>query len=254
MNLFFKTLGEGQPLLILHGLFGSADNWLTHAKNWSAHYQVFLIDQRNHGHSSHTETMSYAHMAEDLFELVASQNLRDIVLLGHSMGGKTAMTFAQEYGFLIEKMIVVDMGIRSYPPHHQTIFEGLLAVDVDHCASRQEAEQRLLPFVPDEGTRQFLLKNLYWREHGKLDWRFNLPVLHREIEHIMVGLEAKVCPVNTCFIRGGQSNYIRPEDVAGIQHLFPQSQIRTIEQAGHWVHAEAPAAFSEMVLDFLHTG
>ncbi|MEN9640223.1 MAG: hypothetical protein RLZZ262_2092 [Bacteroidota bacterium] len=254
MKLFYKTFGEGQPLLILHGLFGSADNWLTHAKNWSEHYQVFLIDQRNHGHSQHHEAMSYAHMAEDLFELIAENNLRDILLLGHSMGGKTAMTFAQEYGFLIEKMIVVDMGIRAYPPHHQTIFDGLNAVDVEHCASRQEAENRLLPFVPDASTRQFLMKNLFWKEPGKLAWRFNLPVLHREIEHIMVGLEHKICDVKSLFIRGGQSNYIKPEEFASIHALFPKSKIATVENAGHWVHAEAPAEFSDLVIDFLHNG
>lgn len=254
MNLFYKSIGQGQPLLILHGLFGSADNWLTHAKNWSSQYQVFLIDQRNHGHSPHAEEMTYAHMAEDLFEWVTQHNLRDILLLGHSMGGKTAMTFAQEYPFLVEKMVVVDMGIRAYPPHHQTIFEGLLAVDVEHCQSRQEAENRLLPFVPDASTRQFLMKNLFWKEPGKLAWRFNLPTLYREIGHIMVGLEPQPCDVNTCFIRGGQSNYVRPEDIADIQHLFPNSTFTTIENAGHWVHAEAPLEFSNEVMRFLEQG
>jgi pimeloyl-ACP methyl ester carboxylesterase len=252
MNLFFKTLGEGQPLLILHGLFGSADNWLTHARNWSQHYKVYLIDQRNHGHSPHADTMSYELMAEDLFELIARENLRDIMLLGHSMGGKTAMTFAQEYPFLIEKMVVVDMGIKPYPPHHQIILEGLNALDIAHCASRQEAEKHLLHYVPDDGTRQFLLKNMYWKNPGELAWRFNLPVLTRDIGRVMEGLSDTVCQVETLFLRGALSNYVPDADFQSINTIFPMATFQTIAHAGHWVHAESPDDFSHEVLAFLN--
>lgn len=251
MKLFHKTLGEGQPLLILHGLFGSADNWLTLAKSWSAQYKVYLIDQRNHGHSPHDNAHSYAAMSEDLFELVAEENLRDMIVLGHSMGGKTAMTFAQAYPFLIEKLIVVDMGIKAYPPHHQQIFEGLNAVDIEHCTTRQLAEERLQPFVADASTRQFLMKNVYWKNPGELAWRFNLPVLDSQINRIMEGLQLQTCDVDTCFIRGQRSHYILDQDWASIQSVFTNSALRSIPDAGHWVHAEAPAAFSQAVLDFL---
>jgi esterase len=251
MKLFYKILGEGQPLLLLHGLFGSADNWLTHAKNWSQHYKVYMIDQRNHGHSSHHQETSYSAMAEDLFELVVDEQLRDILLLGHSMGGKTAMAFAQEYSFLIEKMVIVDMGIKAYPPHHQRIFDGLRAVQIEECISRHEAEQRLLPFVPHDATRQFLLKNMYWKNPKELAWRFNHEALESNITAIMRGLPMKSADVNTLFIRGETSDYIADNDWPCIQHAFPKSQLITIPQAGHWVHAESPQAFSNAVLRFL---
>jgi esterase len=253
MKLFFKTIGEGQPLLVLHGLFGSADNWLTHARQWSEHYKVYLIDQRNHGHSPHTDQQTYSAMAEDLFELIAQENLRDILLLGHSMGGKTAMTFAQSYPFLIEKMIIVDMGIKAYPPHHQRIFQGLNAVDIVNCKTRQDAEMRLLPFVEEAETRQFLMKNMYWKSQGELAWRFNLPILARDIDFIMQGLAEELCPVRTCFIRGGDSHYVADQDWSAIKALFPNSELSTIEKAGHWVHAESPALFAEAVNRFLNT-
>jgi esterase len=251
MKLFYKTIGEGQPLLLLHGLFGSADNWLTHAKNWSPHYKVYMIDQRNHGHSNHHDEINYAAMSEDLFELVAEEQLRDILLLGHSMGGKTAMTFAQDYSFLIEKMIIVDMGIKAYPPHHQRIFEGLHAVKIEQCASRLEAEQRLIPFVPHDATRQFLLKNMYWRNPGELAWRFNHKALEENISNIMQALQPIPADVKTLFIRGESSDYIIDSDWPSITQLFPNGKLTTIPQAGHWVHAESPQTFSNEVLNFL---
>jgi esterase len=253
MKLHYKTLGEGQPLLILHGLFGSADNWMTHAKQWAEEYQVYLIDQRNHGHSEHSDQHTYDLMSEDLFELIASENLRDIILLGHSMGGKTAMKFAQSYSFLIEKLIVVDMGVKAYPPHHQRIFEGLFAVDIAHCPTRQMAEQRLMPFVEEPSTRQFLMKNMYWKSPGELAWRFNLEVLSKQIDGVMVGLEEIQSEVPTCFIRGLQSHYILDQDWPSIQNVFPRSQLKGIEGAGHWVHAEAPTAFIQAVKEFLES-
>jgi pimeloyl-ACP methyl ester carboxylesterase len=177
MKLFHRVLGEGPPLLILHGLFGSSDNWQTHARVFAETHTVYLIDQRNHGHSPHALEMNYDLMAHDLFELMADLGLRDVRLIGHSMGGKTIMRFAQQYGFLIDRMVVADMGVKAYPPHHEQVFQGLFSVDVEHCPTRKEAEERLSAFVSDAGTLQFLLKNLYWKEPGLLDWRFNLSVL-----------------------------------------------------------------------------
>ncbi len=164
MRLFHRSMGEGPPLLILHGLFGSSDNWQTHARVFAQTHTVYLIDQRNHGHSPHAAQINYDVMAHDLFELVADLGLRDIRFIGHSMGGKTIMRFAQQYGFLIDRMVVADMGMKAYPPHHEQVFQGLFAVDASHCPTRKMAEERLSNFISDQGTLQFLLKNLYWKE------------------------------------------------------------------------------------------
>jgi esterase len=251
MKLFHKSLGDGPPLLILHGLFGSADNWQTLAKSFAQDFKVYLIDQRNHGHSPQSKEDSYALMADDLFELIAEEGLRDVKLIGHSMGGKTIMHFAQQYAFLIEKMIVADMGIKSYPPHHDDVFAGLFAVDVDRCESRQQAEERLSVHVHEPDTRQFLLKNLYWKEQRKLAWRFNLPVLFDCRSEFMKALPPTKIECDTLFLRGAKSHYILNEDMAAIRELVPHASFDTIENAGHWLHAQQPQVFLEKCLRFL---
>jgi pimeloyl-ACP methyl ester carboxylesterase len=253
MILFHRKLGEsGIPLVILHGLFGSGDNWQTHAKNWSEYFQVYLIDNRNHGHSGHDEEMNYDVMAADLKETLDSLSLDKIQLIGHSMGGKVAIRFAQLYPHYILKLIVVDMGIKAYPPHHDIIFEGLAHVNVENCPSRKEAEERLSAYITDISTRQFLLKNLYWRTESQLDWRFNVVVLKTNIHHILESLSSVVVSSPTLFLYGGKSNYVLPEDWSNILSVFPNASLRCVENAGHWVHAECPAEFSENVMNFLH--
>jgi len=251
MKLHHRILGEGPPLLILHGLFGSSDNWQTHARKYAEHYTVYLIDQRNHGHSPHDPAMNYEVMASDLFELIAESGLRDVRLIGHSMGGKTILRFAQQYSFLIDCMVVADMGMKAYPPHHDEVFKGLFAVDVEHCPSRKEAEERLSAFVFDQGTLQFLLKNLYWKEPGKLDWRFNLPVIYHERAHLMTALPEERVEAATLFLTGGKSRYVLPEDVGNIQQLVPHASFEVMPEAGHWLHAEDPAQFIERTLSYL---
>jgi esterase len=251
MNLFVKTLGEGRPLIILHGLFGSGDNWITHAREFANHFKVYLIDQRNHGHSPHSDEFSYKAMAEDLLEFAASENLRDICIIGHSMGGKTAMYFAQENAFLIDRVVIADMGIKQYRPHHEEIFKGLFAVDVEHCAGRKEAEERLMPFVQEFSTRQFLLKNLYWKEAGKLAWRFNLPVLFERREEVIQAIPDGKCDTPMLFLRGGDSHYVVNEDFPTILGQFPHATLETIEKAGHWLHADQPEEFRHRVLEYL---
>jgi len=251
MKLHFKKIGEGQPILILHGLFGSSDNWQTHAKKLAENYCVYLIDQRNHGHSPHSEEFSYDLMAADLLELIAAEGLRDVILIGHSMGGKTIMRFAQEHDFLIDKMIVVDMGIKAYAPHHDVIFQGLYNVKVPHVASRKEAEERLLEYVTEPSTAQFLMKNLYWKTQTELAWRFNLDVLFEKINVIIQGLPLKEINVNTLFLAGGKSGYVPKADFPSILELVPKAKFVVIEQAGHWVHAETPVEFMDAVQDFL---
>ena len=252
MILFHRQIGEkGKALVILHGLFGSGDNWQTHAKNWSSTFQVFMMDNRNHGHSSHHNEMNYDVMANDLKETLDHLGLTKIYLLGHSMGGKMAMRFAQLHPHYIEKMLVVDMGIKEYPPHHQIIFNGLEAVRVFECPSRKEAEKRLSSFVTDISTQQFLLKNLFWKTEQQLAWRFNLESLKNNIHHILTALPSISCTVPTLFLYGGKSNYVLPDDHENISQLFPNSTFECIESAGHWVHAEAPDLFSQAVLNFL---
>ena len=252
MKLSFKKYGEGKPLVLFHGLFGSGDNWTTHAKNWAQQgFCVYLVDQRNHGHSEHSAEMSYALLRDDAIELLAEENLRDIVLMGHSMGGKTVMRVAQEVPFLIEKMIVVDMGVKAYPPHHDKVFDALHRIDLNHIQSRGEAEAILGQSEVDKATQLFLLKNLYWKEAGKLAWRFNLPVLESQMESILEAIPATpTCDVNTLFIRGELSGYINPGEEQDISKIFTKNQIVTIPQSGHWPHAESPELFSYEVMRF----
>lgn len=250
MKLHHRILGEGRPLVILHGLFGNSDNWQTHAKKLADYFQVILVDQRNHGHSDWSDDFSYDLLAEDLHELLTDLGLDDVMLLGHSMGGKTAMRYAQLYPENIEKLIVADMGIKRYPPHHQDILEGLRKVDLNIVRSRGEVESILEPYIPVVGTRQFLLKNLYWKEKGQLAWRMNIPVLEREMEQILAELPEDEVLIQTLFIRGALSQYIPDEDIPEIEEQFPDSTFVTIPNAGHWVHAEAPEAFLNAVLEF----
>lgn len=252
MKLHYRILGEGQPLIILHGLFGYSDNWQTHAKKLAEYFQVILVDQRNHGHSDWNDEVSYEAMAKDIHELAVDLKLNRIILLGHSMGGKTAIRYAQLYPSSIEKLIVVDIGVKEYPPHHSEIIQGLLAVNLNEFPhSRSRAEEQMTPFIPSVGVRQFLLKNLYWKEKGVLAWRMNIPVLHREMTQIIGKLPLDSVKIPTLFIRGGKSNYILDDDIPTLEEQFLDSTVETIAQAGHWVHAEAPDEFVNSVLGFL---
>jgi len=258
MKLHYRTFGEGQPLVILHGLFGTSDNWQTLGKGFAdpstalgMGLKVYLVDQRNHGHSPHSDEMDYFAMANDVKELFETENISKAVLLGHSLCGKTAMFFAQENPQLLDKLIVADMGAKKYPPHHQLIFDALLSVDLDKVKTRKEVEAIITEKIPDKSTAQFLMKNLYWSDREKLEWRMNLPVLYRDIEQILEAVPNKICQVNTLFIRGEKSNYILEEDWTDIQQIFPNSRLETLVGAGHWVHAEKPKEFFDLVLGFI---
>lgn len=250
MELYYREMGEGQPLVILHGLFGFSDNWQTQAKKFSEYYRVILVDLRNHGHSPWSSDFSYPIMVEDLVNLFQKLELQQVILLGHSMGGKVAMHFAQKHAHYLEKLIVVDMGVKSYPMHHQHILEAFNRIDLTRMSARSEAEQILKQFIDSEGVRQFLLKNLYWKEKGKLSWRVNFPVLEAAMPEILSALPQVEVFISTLFIRGALSNYILDEDVSAIEQIFPDSSLESIQNAGHWVHAEAPDAFVDCVLGF----
>lgn len=252
------TLAEGEsseakPLLILHGFLGMSDNWKTLGVQFAAlGYQVHLLDLRNHGKSFHSDEFSYELMVEDVFEYCQTNNLEKVTILGHSMGGKTAMLFGVTYPTMVEKLIVADIGPKFYPQHHQTILEGLNAVDFSLKPSRNEVEEIVSHYITDFGTRQFLLKSLYWQEPGQLAFRFNLAVFNLKIEEIGTPLpENAVFVAPTLFIRGGNSNYILESDFENIKHHFPNSNIETIPNAGHWLHSENPPLFYEIASDFL---
>jgi pimeloyl-ACP methyl ester carboxylesterase len=250
MKLHFREMGEGKPMIILHGLFGFSDNWQTHAKKFADYFRVILVDLRNHGHSDWSDAFSYELMAEDLHELITDLGLDDIHLLGHSMGGKVAMLYAQLHPERIHKLIIVDIGTKQYPMHHQHILAGMHAIDLEKIKVRSEAEDILKLHIDSDGVRQFLLKNLYWKEKGQLAWRMNLEVLEREMANILAALPEIEVMVPTLFIRGELSNYILDEDIPELEDLFPDSDLISIRNAGHWVHAEAPEEFVEIVLGF----
>ncbi|MES2798694.1 MAG: alpha/beta fold hydrolase [Bacteroidota bacterium] len=250
MKLHVREMGSGQPFVILHGLFGFSDNWQSHAKKLAEYYRVILIDLRNHGHSEWSDEFSYQIMMNDVKEVFDDLQLQKVILLGHSMGGKVAMLFAQQYEDLLDKLIVVDMGIKSYPMHHQHILAGLNALHLDTMKARSEAELVLRQHIDSEGVIQFLLKNLYWKEKGKLAFRMNLPVLEAKMEEILGEIPTKEVFLPTLFIRGELSNYILDEDIDDLEEAFPDMQLVTIPNAGHWVHAEAFEPFLEAVLSF----
>ena len=250
MKLYYRELGEGKPLMILHGLFGFSDNWQTHAKKLAEYYRVSLVDLRNHGRSGWSDEFSYDLMAEDVIELAKDLNIEDLILVGHSMGGKVAMRVAQEKEDLLEKLVVIDMGIKSYPMHHQHILAGIHSVKVEAIKARREAEEQMRAHIDSEGVLQFLLKNLHWKEKGKLAWRMNTAVLEREMSEILSAMPVGEVFTTTLFIRGALSNYILDEDIESIENQFLDSEIVTIADAGHWVHAEAPVEFLETLLSF----
>lgn len=251
--LYSRIEGEGKPLLIIHGFLGMSDNWKSFAAQYVAEgYQVHILDLRNHGKSFHSDDFSYEIMANDVLEYCQQHNLSNISIIGHSMGGKVAMLFATTYPDLVEKLVVADIGPKYYAPHHQDILAGLNAVDFSEKPDRSQVEETLYPFISDFGTRQFLMKNLYWIEPGQLAFRFNLSVFNEKIEQIGVALPAENrFDKPTLFIRGGNSKYILDTDLPEIKNHFPNFKLETIPNVGHWLHAENPKLFFEETIKFL---
>ena len=251
--LYSKIVGEGKPLLIIHGFLGMSDNWKSLGSLYVAEgFQVHMVDLRNHGKSFHSDEFNYTVMSKDILEYCKHYNLTNVSIIGHSMGGKAAMLFATTYPEMVWKLIVADIGPKYYAPHHQDILAGLNAVDFSTKPDRAEVEEILYPFIPDFGTRQFLMKNLYWDEPGQLAFRFNLPVFNDKIETIGESL-----PISnhfdkpTLFIRGGNSSYILDTDLPEIKKHFPNFKMETIPNVGHWLHAENPKLFFEETARFL---
>lgn len=251
--LYSNIQGKGKPLLILHGFLGMGDNWKTLANSYADEgYEVHLIDQRNHGRSFHSDDFSYELMSQDLKNYCDHHRLTNFDLMGHSMGGKTAMMYASEFPNCVNKLIVVDIAPKSYPQHHQDILKGLSSLDFSAMDSRGDADKQLKKYVSNFGIRQFLLKNLYRKEQNEFALRLNLPALIENIEEI-----GKALPENafyegpTLFMKGERSGYIEPMDEIAIQKQFPKASFVTIPKSGHWLHAENPEAFFKESIAFL---
>jgi esterase len=254
MHLNFRKIGEtGQPIVILHGLFGMSDNWLTLAKVFSNKHQVYLLDLRNHGHSPHSKEFSYQIMAKDLKDFLIENRIENPILIGHSMGGKVVMQFAIDQPEMFDKMIVVDIAPKFYPVHHTSILQGLHSINLQSLQSRTEANEILKRFEESEAVRQFLLKNLYRNtETGQFQWRFNLPILTKEIAIIGEEITSNEPVANdVLFINGAESSYVLKSDEADILKIFPNAAFKTILGAGHWVQAEKPEEFIEIVYSFI---
>lgn len=249
MQLNYKSFGQGDPIVILHGLFGTLDNWQTIAKQLAEQYTVYIVDQRNHGRSPHREEMNYPVMAEDLKTFMESHWMYKAHIVGHSMGGKTAMQFALEYPDMVDSLVVIDIAPKIYLDGHTPIFEALLSLDLNTLESRNQADDLLRQRIKDYSVRQFLLKNLIRSKTDGFKWKMNLPVIHNQYPDILQAVSGDH-PFEgpTLFVKGSQSDYILPEDEPEIFALFPNAKIETVRNASHWVHAEAPAALLALLL------
>ena len=252
MLLHHTELGSGEPLIVLHGLLGSHQNLLPACRAFAEHFHVFAIDQRNHGHSPHHDDMSYELMAEDIAHFMDKHSLATVHVLGHSMGGKTAMQFALNHPERIRKLIVVDMSPRTYGPRFAKLLNALRELRPGQFKTRVEADHALAQSVPEESLRQFVLKNLIPDDNGGYKWRNNIEGIAANYDRLREAVNApKPFAGESLFLLGGKSDYVGDADRLEIKRLFPSAQFATIAGAGHWVHAEKPDAFAEAALDFL---
>ncbi|MCH2084210.1 MAG: alpha/beta fold hydrolase [Saprospiraceae bacterium] len=253
MELNYKSFGQGDPIIILHGLFGTLDNWQTIAKQLAEDYMVYIIDLRNHGKSPHAAPMTYPQMAEDIQQFLENNWIYEANIIGHSMGGKVAMQLALSYPDLVKNLIVVDIAPKQYPGGHYEIFDALFALDLTKVEGRNEADNFLKERIKDFGVRQFLLKNLSRNKEGGYRWKMNLAVIYDHYQDILAPIQSEE-PFEkpTLFIRGGQSDYIQADDLDTITELFPVAIVDTVLDAGHWVHAQAPEELMSMV--YAHFG
>lgn len=250
--LHSKILGEGKPLLIVHGLFGMSDNWITLGRKFSQNYQVHLIDLRNHGRSFHHAEMNYEVITQDLVNYCIEHQLSKIYIIGHSLGGKVAMNLATKHPDLVQKLIIADIAPKTYNDRHSFIFKALQHIDFENVKSRKEIENQLSRTIENQSILQFLLKNVYHSDSGKLTLRFNLSVLEKNYLSLNETLPStSVYEGKTLFLKGQYSDYINTSDYLYIQKHFSNSEIVTISKAGHWLHAENPLEFYDQCIRFL---
>ncbi|MEX1196765.1 MAG: alpha/beta fold hydrolase [Pseudohongiellaceae bacterium] len=242
---------EGPPLLILHGLFGSLSNWNWHARKWAEPFSVYALDLRNHGNSPHADSMTYPEMAGDVLDFLDHHGIDTCHLVGHSMGGKVAMQLAMDHPGRIRTLVVADIAPVPYEGEHDRIFAGLTAIDPAAVKTRQEADDVLVDYEEDEQVRLFLLSNLQRADGGGFEWRINLPALEACYEDLRAGLEEGRYEGPVLFLRGNDSNYIRESHREAILSRFPRAELKTLMQAGHWLHAEKPESFNRLVTEFI---
>ncbi|MFB6273968.1 MAG: alpha/beta fold hydrolase [Salinibacter sp.] len=253
MELFYNQYGDsGPPLIILHGLLGANGNWHTLSRTaFRKVARVYALDQRNHGRSPHADRIDYPTLTEDLRTFIDRHNVAPATLLGHSMGGKTAMQTALSFPDRVERLIVVDMAPRAYPPEHKSLLEALARIDPPAYESRDAIDEELAEHVPSWRIRQFLLKNLDY-DGETYTWKMNLGALRTHYDDLTAAIPGPgTFDGPTLFIRGGESDYVTDDDVDEIRERFPTADLVTIDGAGHWVHADAPEAFAEAVIDFV---
>ena len=255
MKLFHRQFGSGKPIIILHGLFGMSDNWVSIGKQLSEHFAVYIPDMRNHGQSPHDAVFSFSAMADDVLELINDNHLGKVMLIGHSMGGKVAMQLALNHGDKIDRLMVIDISPEKYPLRHsqQHVVEAMQRVTFTGITSRKGIEDQLVYSIPDFRTRQLVMKNLFRTGDNSFAWRLNLDAIHHNMDKLFDSVESDSTfgkPV--LFIRGGQSDYINNNAWEKILKLFPAAMLETIPQAGHWIHADAPGELLIIMNDFLN--
>ncbi len=253
MILNYSLTGNGEPLVLLHGLLGNLQNLNATAKALAESYQVVNLDLRNHGHSPHHPEHHYQAMAADVIETINSIGIDSFSLLGHSMGGKTAMMIAMLYPDRVKKLIVEDIAPVNYPNRHQLIFDGLKSIKLTELNNHQQADNQLSDFVDDVGIRRFLLTNLSKQENS-WQWKMNLDGLINQYSQICKFEQPtpKACYTGpVLFIKGAESDYIQAEHQNTIRQLFPCAKAKIIQGAGHWIHAEKPKIFNKVALDFM---
>lgn len=263
MNLFFREFGTGFPIVILHGLYGSSDNWVTFGRIMAQKHRVILVDQRNHGHSPHTGTHTYPEMVNDLAWLLDELGIGQTHLLGHSMGGKVAMLFASDYPEKTASLTIADIAPVDYLEnpasalqyqYHKKILDTLYQLDLSAFSARSQVEEALLSELAEPGLCKFLMKNLARHHQDPFFWKINVPVLRTALPHIISGaafseFEDRIpitrYPVH--FIKGALSAYIGSDQLETIRLIYPEALITEIQGAGHLVHAEKPNEFIQAV-------
>lgn len=257
MHLFYRKFGEtgNQPLIILHGIFGSSDNWATYGRRIAQEgFEVFIPDQRNHGQSPHNNIFNYLALTDDLFDFIDDNNIYNPIILGHSMGGKVAMRFALENPQLVKRLVIVDISLKAYGPRpqHKKIIEAMKSVDLDMVSSRAEVDEQLSSLIPQVPVRQFILKNLHRKEHDEYEWRMFLEGIDKNLDSMFDAIETGSRFMKpTLFIKGGDSDYILMEDYGPIRNNFPNAEIVTIADTTHWLHVEAPEKFYQLTMGFV---
>lgn len=268
MELFFRKYGEAAPpLVIVHGLYGSSDNWVAIARDLSDRFEVWVVDQRNHGQSPHSDIHDYPSMREDLRELMDNQGIKKAILIGHSMGGKTVMSFAEAWPERVGALVSVDIAPKSYrnlalasrtAANHSSLLDAMMELDLSKIQTREDADRALATSIGSDRIRSFLLKSLRRDRNGGFSWRINLEAITRNLDVIFEGMDREVLKARggitgfpALFISGGNSDYIRVTDHQAIRDIFPTAEIVTIPGAGHWVHAEQPDLLVKTIRYFL---